>query len=466
MNKRTKIVATIGPASDAPDTIRALIHAGVNIFRFNTKHNEIEWHEERIKRVQDAADELKTSVGILLDLQGPEMRIETRDAEPVSILARERLKIYKKNTNDARVVLPYPQVFDVLHRGDHILVEDAYVDLEIVDRRDDYFVVVSHSDTVIKHRKGVNLPGKNIDLPSLTEKDKKYLEIAGKNKIDFVALSFVRTVHDVKILRNQMGKHNIEADIVAKIENALALENIKDIVRETDCVMVARGDLGVEVPIEELAFWQNTIIDLCRQENKPVITATQMLESMITNPYPTRAEATDIANAVMGGTDAIMLSGETAGGKYPTKAVHVMAKIAKFYESRTRPKAINKNVYHRNDLFAKIAMAVSDEENVPTSRFLVFTQTGSTARALSSLRPNVQIIAVTEHQKTVEKLTISYGVMGYKIKFPKGALRNPEYVIEQLKNKGVLEKGETLIMIHGTNWKTPGSTNTLSVIVS
>lgn len=466
MDKKIKIVATIGPSSDDPGIIKKLIQNGVNVFRFNTKHNERAWHQERIKLVQKVADELKVPIGIMLDLQGPEMRIETKDARPIKLRAGERLKVFRRLSGSASIALPYEEVFEVLRKGDHILIEDAYVDLEVIFKHKDFITAISRSDVTIKHHKGVNLPGKKIALPSLTKKDKKYLEIIGKSKVDFVALSFVRNANDIKNLRIEMQKHNVEADIVSKIENAIALEHIEEIVAETDAVMVARGDLGVEVPIEELAFWQSTIIELCRQKNKPVITATQMLESMIKNPYPTRAEATDIANAVIDGTDAIMLSGETAAGAYPIKVVETMSRIARFYENRMRPKPILKRNYTKEDLFAKLAIEVSEEEDVPTSRFLVFTQTGATARALSSLRPKVNIIAVTEHQKTVERLTLSYGVSAYKIKFPKGRVRNPEYVVSQLKKIGILGDRETLIMIHGTSWRQPGSTNTLSVVES
>lgn len=465
MYKRTKIVATIGPASDSKEIIKQLIENGVNVFRFNTKHNTPSWHEERIARVQNVADSLKTPIGIMLDLQGPEMRIETRGGLDIALKSKEKIDIYQTlEDKNALVALPYSDVFKDFHKGDQILIEDAYVELEVISKHHNKLTVKAIHDCVIKNRKGINLLGKKTSLPSLTQNDLKYLEIVGKNKIDFFALSFVRDVNDVRSLRKVMDKHNINASVVVKIENAIALENITSLVEAADVVMVARGDLGIEVPIEELAFWQNNIIEICRQKNKPVITATQMLESMMENPYPTRSEATDIANAIAGGTDAIMLSGETAAGKYPLRCVQVMSKIAIYNERMLSITKINKQINNKTDMLARLALDVANEENILTDKFLVFTQTGSTAKALSSLRPKIDIIAVTENQKTIEQLTLTYGVETHRIKFPKGSIRNPEYAIKQLTEKGILKKGENIIMIHGSTWKLAGTTNTLSII--
>jgi len=463
--KATKIIATIGPASDSPEIIRELILEGVNIFRFNTKHNEQAWHEERIALVQNIANELEVPIGIMLDLQGPEMRLMTREQKEITLPKGHEIDIYLdfKNKN-AQLVLPYKEAFSVVEKGDRVLVDDAYVELEVTHKSRGYFTVRAVEPAIIHHQKGVNIPKKRLDLPSLTAQDRKYLTMAQKNKVDFVALSFVRDADDVAILKKEMQKQNIDADVIVKIENEIALENIESVVEASEVVMVARGDLGVEVPIEELAFWQMTIIRLCRQKNKPVITATQMLESMIRSPYPTRAEATDIANAIIGGTDAIMLSGETAAGNYPVRVVKVMNKIAAFNEHKLEKVSIEKDITDRTNLFAKLAVTVAKEEKIPTDKFIVFTQTGTTARALSSLRPDIPIIAVTENQKTVERLTMSYGVSTVKIKFPQGNIRDPEYALRQLRKMGELKEGENIILVHGINWQTPGSTNTLSVL--
>ncbi len=463
--KATKIIATLGPASESVEIIQELISEGVNIFRFNTKHNDQTWHEEMIARVQRVANELEKPIGIMLDLQGPEMRLETKNEQDVLLTQNQEINIYRdfKNKN-AKLALPFKEAFTLLTQGDRILVDDAYVELEVISLGRDYLTVRAVDPAIIRHKKGVNIPKKRLNLPALTQNDLGYLKMAQKNKVDFVALSFVRDVEDILILKKEMAKQKIDADVVVKIENDIALQNIESLIEAADVVMVARGDLGVEVPIEELAYWQTTIIKLCRQKNKPVITATQMLESMIHNPYPTRAEATDIANAIIGGTDAIMLSGETATGKYPVRVVKVMKKIAEFNETKLEKLPIDKNINDRTNLFAKLALTVAKEEKIPTDKFVVFTQTGATARALSSLRPNIPIIAVTENKKTIERLTVSYAVKAVKIKFPKGTIRHPEYAIRQLTEMGELKEGENIILVHGINWQTPGSTNTLSVL--
>lgn len=463
--KATKIIATLGPASESVEIIRELILEGVNVFRFNTKHNQQAWHEEMIARVQNVANELKIPIGIMLDLQGPEMRLETKDGQDILLTQNQEINIYQdfKNKN-AEIVLPYKEAFDALVRADRILVDDAHIELEVITKNGNHLTVRAIEPAIIQHKKGVNIPQKRLNLPSLTKSDLAYLNLAQKNNLDFVALSFVRDVNDILRLKKEMAKQNINADVVAKIENSSALKNIGTIIEASDVVMVARGDLGVEVPIEELAYWQMTIIKLCRQKNKPVITATQMLESMIHSPRPTRAEATDIANAIIGGTDAIMLSGETATGKYPVRVVKVMKKIAEFNETKLDKVQIDKDIKDHTNLFAKLALSVTNEEKIPADKFVVFTQTGTTAKALASFRPKIPILAVTESQKTIERLTISYGVQAVKIKFPKGTIRDPEYAIRQLTKMGELRGGENIILVHGINWQMPGSTNTLSVL--
>jgi len=463
--KATKIIATLGPASESVEIIRELILEGVNVFRFNTKHNQQAWHEDMIARVQNVANELKIPIGIMLDLQGPEMRLETKDGQDILLTQNQEINIYQdfKNKN-AEIVLPYKEAFDALVRADRILVDDAHIELEVITKNGNHLTVRAIEPAIIQHKKGVNIPQKRLNLPSLTKSDLAYLNLAQKNNLDFVALSFVRDVNDILRLKKEMAKQNINADVVAKIENSSALKNIGTIIEASDVVMVARGDLGVEVPIEELAYWQMTIIKLCRQKNKPVITATQMLESMIHSPRPTRAEATDIANAIIGGTDAIMLSGETATGKYPVRVVKVMKKIAEFNETKLDKVQIDKDIKDHTNLFAKLALSVTNEEKIPADKFVVFTQTGTTAKALASFRPKIPILAVTESQKTIERLTISYGVQAVKIKFPKGTIRDPEYAIRQLTKMGELRGGENIILVHGINWQMPGSTNTLSVL--
>ncbi|MGI5827412.1 MAG: pyruvate kinase [Patescibacteria group bacterium] len=462
--KQTKIVATLGPASDNPETVKQLIESGVNVFRFNMKHADIAWHHERINMVQKVADEMRVSVGILIDLQGPEIRIETRDHQDVPIKQGERVVFADTLAEDVNVCIPHDVVFGTLKVGDTILVADGFLEFAVVEVRDHSVVVEAQGNYVIKHRKGVNLPGKKIDLPSLIEDDLRKLDMAGKAKVDIVALSFSRTKKDIQILRQEMEKRHIDALIMAKIESQEAIDHLDELIQTSDAIMVARGDLGIEVPIEQLAYWQKHIITECRKYNKPVITATQMLESMIENPRPTRAEAVDVANAVFDGTDAVMLSAESASGKYPVKAVQHMARIAEYTEKKSRIKCKD----HAQDVTGLIihaAESMLDTENHPkVDGAVVFTETGYTARVLSACRPKFPIIAVSRSQKTVEKLTLSYGVQPFCIDYPRGDYSLPKEVFDELKKKKLIEKGQKLLVIHGLNWQYPGGTNTLTLL--
>lgn len=469
-NKLTKIVATLGPASETEDIVADLIREGVNVFRFNTKHGTPEWHEERIQRVQKVADRLKVPVGILLDLQGPELRLETKDQEPVEVANGDILKIgLTMQVKGVKVSLPHAIVFDVLKPGDQVLIDDGYIEATVESTGKDYIDLKMHTSSFIKHRKGVNLPGKHIDLPSLIEADLKQLDMASINKVDFVALSFVRTKKDIEILRTEMQKRGMNAKIVAKIESQPALDHLDEIIDISDSVMVARGDLGVEVPIEQLAYWQKEIIMRCRKSDKPVITATQMLESMINNPRPTRAEATDVANAVLDGTDAIMLSAETAAGKYPVRAVQHMTKISAYNEQHSelctdldivgKIKDMTEQVAH-----AAVSMIKNPYDKDPINRVVIFTETGYTARSFASYRLPIPIVAVTDSKKTVETLTLSYGVSPIYTQFPEGEFIDPGRMIERLREKDIIYPDEKVLVIHGRHWKVPGLTNSLTVI--
>jgi pyruvate kinase len=463
--KKTKIVATIGPSSDSKEKIAELIQAGVNVFRFNMKHADIPWHNERIARVQEVADGLKISIGILIDLQGPEIRIETLEKQEIPLKKGEKIEFAHTFTHGkTQVRIPQHIVFDVLKKNDFFSIDDGFLEFQVVSTGKGSFVAVTLDDCVIKHRKGMNIPGKELDLPSLIDDDLKKLEMASKAKVDFVALSFSRTKEDIEILREEMRKRKVTAHIVAKIESQQALDHLDELIEASDAVMVARGDLGIEVPIEELAYWQKTIIEKCRVARKPVITATQMLQSMIDNPRPTRAEAVDVANAVFDGTDAIMLSGESANGRFPVKAVSAMARIAQFNESRTNVAHLSLDGEGTTELVVDAAVAMlSKHQNIKIDGVVIFTETGRTARAVSSFRPQVPIIAVTDKQKTVETLTLSYGVIGVYAEFPNGVFYSADEALGLLKKKQYIKSGQTLLVIHGRHWKKPGLTNSLTI---
>ncbi len=463
--KLTKIVATLGPASDSPETIERLIEAGVNIFRFNTKHGTTQWHEERIDRVQRVADALKVNIGILVDLQGPEIRLETMDKLPYPIEKGQIINITPSFTSEVEsICIPHKLIFTALKKGDTMLIDDGAIELTVESVEANLIRAKALDDGEIGHRKGVNLPGVEIDLPSLIHEDLKKLDMAATKKVDFVALSFSRTRKDIEILRREMNERGVKAMIVAKIESLQALNHLDELIEATDAVMVARGDLGVEVPIEQLAYWQKTIISTCRAANKPVITATQMLQSMTGSPRPTRAEATDVANAVLDGTDAIMLSGETANGKYPVKAVLAMAKIAAFNEQIFQKIDFEIDPNNETDIIVNAAKELLNQRLKKIKTILVFTRSGLTARSIARLRPKVPIVAVTSEQKTVEELSLSYGVKAIKAKIAEGQFSLPNDVINGLIKSNEVQKGDTVVVIHGQNYYKEGSTNALALL--
>lgn len=461
----TKIIATLGPASDDPIMIEKLIEAGVNVFRLNTKHATIEWHQERIARIRLASEKLGTNVGVLIDLQGPEIRLETKNKQSYKFLEGDVVEIKPSFENeDVLFCIPHPLVFSSLSVGNVILIDDGNVSLKVVEISNDGIKAMMEEDGVISHRKGVNFPGVNIDLPSLIQTDLEMLDLATISVVDFIALSFSRTKKDIEILREQMNKRDIKALIVAKIESMTALEHLDELIEAADAVMVARGDLGVEVPIEQMAYWQKTIIKKCRLAKKPVITATQMLQSMIENSRPTRAEATDVANAVLDGTDALMLSGETASGKYPLKTVTFMSKIAHYNERFFGFNELTFEASSDTDLIIQAVQRILTQKSLKIAAIVVFTHSGLTAKSISRIRPKLPIYALTKDAKIVDELSLSYGVIGVRSDEDDNEFKITNPMITQLIDRGWITKGESVLVVHGQNYYVPGSTNALALI--
>lgn len=337
--KRTKIVATIGPVCDSPEMIESMINAGVDIFRFNMKHADRAWHEERIDRVREVCKTKGLNVGILIDLQGPEVRLETPEKKEMSIAENELVTFSLSPKDDKHIVIPTPEVFPAVRVGQLLLIDDGNSEFEIIETYDHEIKARSRQNCIIKHRKSVNFPGADIDLPAMTEDDYKKIEMRNMADVDFVALSFTRTKVDVEKLRQELDNRGVSSKICAKIENQVALDHLEEIVQAADLLMVARGDLAVEIPFERLAYEQKRMIKMCNEMRKPVITATQMLHSMVHNLRPTRAEMCDVANAVYDGTDATMCSEETAGGEHPLLVVQTMARILSFTETVVEKKS-------------------------------------------------------------------------------------------------------------------------------
>lgn len=473
--KLTKIIATIGPASDTAELIKELIVAGVNIFRFNTKHNTKEWHLERIHKVRHVAKELGLKIGILVDLQGPEIRIDTYEGKSLQVrageelifadsfeLTNEALKYYPK---DRIVRIAAKQVFLSLQAGDKFSIDDGFIDFEVTQAHREFLFAKVLDTAEIKNRKGLNLVGKDIDLPSLTASDIERIDMAKEGNADFIALSFVRSKEDVAILRKEMAKKELNAHIVAKIESQKGVDNIDEILDVSDAVMVARGDLGIELPIEHVTFLQKEIIKKCRNKNKPVIVATQMLQSMCDAPRPTRAEAADVANAVYDETDCVMLSGETASGKYPVKAVEVMKRILKYNESKRESSTYKPKLLEQTHVIVNAVMSIlNDNHEIKIAKVIIFTETGYTARVLASFRPKIPVIAISESAQTVNQLTMSHGVISFHAHLGVGEFVYPTKVIENLTQTEFLNKGDKVLLVHGKHWNTPASTNALVIL--
>ncbi|MEK7071217.1 MAG: pyruvate kinase, partial [Patescibacteria group bacterium] len=383
--KLTKIIATLGPSCESEELIEKLILKGVNIFRFNFKHNTVEWHETMIQKVRTVAQKNNLLVGTLIDLQGPEIRI---------LLKTDSLNIVEGKWyslgDGCEISLTHPEVYSHLKEGQKAVVDDGAFDFEIV-RKNGELGLLAKSSGKLGNRKTLIVPGGNFPVELLVDRDLKGLELAGRHKIDYVALSFVRSSEDIKSLKDQMNKHGVSSKIVAKIETQKAIQNLASIVEVADIVMVARGDLGVEFPFEEVPYFQKMIIKECLEKGVPVITATQMLESMIENPYPTRAEISDVANATFDLTDAVMLSAETAIGAHPSKAVATMSRAVMFSEKITNDDVRLRHDYDVHDQTELLCDAAYNlyfqyRKRKKIKAFIILTQTGKTARTLSRYR--------------------------------------------------------------------------------
>ncbi len=449
LNKFTKNVATIGPATESEEIIGKLIDAGMNVARFNTKHSSPKWHQERIARVRKISIEKNASVGILLDLQGPEIRIDLPEEKAFELIEGETC-VFTNNRELAgeKIVWIPENVVETLQVGNLVLLDDGFCELEVVEKEADFLTLKALGPCEIKHRKTMNIPGVTVDMPSLVEMDYKQLDgAAEKDMIDFVGLSFVRNRADIDFLRQELEKRKIVAQVVAKIETQEALDNLEEIIEATDVVMVARGDLGVEVPYEELSYWQKTIITSCRIAGKPVITATQMLKSMTDQPRPTRAEVSDVANSIYDGTDAVMLSEETAIGSFPVKAVKTQAKIAVFNEELAQDELYLPISDDRQEVLASSIYQMVENTNLALDAVLVLTNTGRSAYLLSRLHPNIPVVAATANEDTYYQMSIAYGVLPVKLA---KVTNDVSEVIARLKDEGIFEAGQNLVVMHGT----------------
>jgi pyruvate kinase len=466
LTKRTKIIATVGPACEDPEVMKSLIKYGVNVFRFNMKHGDTDWHLKFISQARKISEEINTDIGILIDLQGPEIRIKTFEGKSLSVTKDDKVKIHKhlKDMCDEEfcIYTSQTQVVDSLEIKDKVVIDDGALFFEVVEKNKDSVVLKSLSTNVLKNNKSMNIVEKDIDLPSLTNEDKNRLQIMSKVKVDFVALSFVRQAKDVETLETEMKKHNFHAKIISKIESKRGIENIESIIDHSYGIMVARGDLGIETPIEGVTYIQKELIRKCRSKSKPVIVATQMLESMISSKFPTRAEAADVANAVFDSTDAVMLSGETAYGSNPIDVVEVMARICSFNEFVIPESHIELETMDNTAYISNSAYFIAKDHKI--NKIVTLTETGHTARVLSAMRPKADIIAVSDNEDTINILNLSRGILGFKTKYKISDLSSYEKIISELKQAGLLKSQEMVIAIHGQKFGQEGGTNSLVIL--
>jgi pyruvate kinase len=461
----TKIVATLGPATDAPGTITQLLAAGVDVFRLNASHGNHEEHAARIAVVRAAARGSRSFPGILLDLQGPKIRLGCFEGGTATLEAGARFTITTEpiTGNAEGASTSYANFACDVKPGDRILLADGSIELRAVASDEVAVRTEVVIGGVIGDHKGINLPGVDVSIPSLTEKDLQDLHFGLNAGVDMVALSFVRTADDVERLRNRLGGRPVI--IIAKIEKPEGWDNIESLLNVTDGVMVARGDLGVETALERVPRIQKSIIRRARRKGKFVITATQMLESMIERPSPTRAEVSDVANAIYDGSDAVMLSAETSVGKYPVEAVRYMARIAAESEASLRSRGYQDPPHQPQpanpEILADAAYHAARESDA--AAIVVFTSTGSSARLVSRYRPPVGVYAITPHDTTARQLAVNYGVtpiLAPDVSSTDEMLCQMDRVLVE---GGYLQRGELVVFLAGQPVGRPGTTNLMKL---
>lgn len=467
--KKTKIVCTIGPASESLETLKELMSLGMNVCRLNFSHGNHEEHLKRIENIKKAREELKLPVAIMLDTKGPEIRLGDFSVEQIQLSIGDTFTLTTREVlgDQSQVSISYKDLPKDVHIGGHILIDDGLVNLKIVDVTDTDIVTEVLNYGVLKSRKGVNVPGAKINLPSITEKDYEDLVFGIKNGIDFVAASFIRKADDVinirKILEENGGG---DIQIISKIESQEGVDNLDEIINASDGIMVARGDLGVETKTELMPLVQKETIRKTNLSGKPVITATQMLDSMIRNPRPTRAEVTDVANAIIDGSDAIMLSGETAAGSYPVEAVKVMSEIAMSTEDSKDFKESTKirTTWVDGSSTSSISHATRDlAEQLGASAILTATTTGSTSRAVSRLRPNMRIIAATYDESVLRKLALSWGVQPVISEMCDSTDEVIDKSIKAALKEDLVKQGDLIVITAGVPAGVGGTTNLIKV---
>ena len=462
--KKTKIVCTIGPASKSVETIRELINAGMNVARLNFSHGEHQGHKKTLDDIREISEEMQRPVAILQDLSGPKIRTGKIVEKGIELKPGKELIL---TTDDIigdgnRVSVTYKLFPEEVAPGHQVLLADGIMELKVKEIKNNDVVCEIIIGGILTSSKGINLPGTTLSVPALTEKDKKDLEFGLALGVDFVALSFVRKPEDIEQIKEIISSHGKNTPVIAKIEKHEAITNIDAIIEKSDGIMVARGDLGVEVPLEEVPLHQKMLVNKSVKAAKPVIIATQMLSSMVNSPRPTRAEATDVANAVLDGTDALMLSEETASGNYPVEAVKYMRKIADHAEDKY-PYPDFESYPHAEASESVPYAACVLSAHMNATAIVAPTKSGYTAGQISRFRPKSKIIAISPLKEAVRKLCLYWGCVPSLISDPKDTDEMLDKGAEAALESGHVKKGETIIITAGHPVWVTGTTNMLKV---
>lgn len=467
--RKTKIVCTIGPSSESLENTKKLINAGMNVARLNFSHGDFEEHGNRIINIRKANMELGTSVAILLDTKGPEIRLGKLKEEPIELNQGETITLTTEEIlgDRNRIPVTYSNLPNDLSVGSTVLIDDGLIGLTVEEINGTEILCRIVNSGPIKSKKGVNVPGVKISLPGITEKDANDIIFGIEQGIDFIAASFVRKASDVLEIRELLERHNAShIQIISKIENQEGVDNLDEILEVSDGLMVARGDLGVEIPAEEVPLVQKNMIKKCNRVGKPVITATQMLDSMQRNPRPTRAEASDVANAIFDGTDAIMLSGETAAGRYPVESVQTMARIAERAENALEYREIftKQANAQQTTVTEAISQAVANSAlDLHAKAIITSTQSGFTARMVSKYKPKSPIIAVTTDEKVMRRLSLIWGVRAVLGPNAETTDEMFENAVKGAMSTGMLSLGDTVVITAGVPVGRSGTTNLIKI---
>ncbi|MCR1899160.1 pyruvate kinase [Irregularibacter muris] len=466
--KRTKIVCTLGPASESKDVLMGLVKSGMNVSRLNFSHGSHEEHKRKIDLIKEVREELNTPVAILLDTKGPEVRIKQFETGEIELIEGEKFILTTRDIkgNKDGVAVTFDNLHQEIKEGNKVLIDDGLVQLTVEKIVGPDIHCIVENGGPLKNNKSINLPDVNINLPAITEKDTQDIKFGIRENIDFIAASFIRKAQDILEIRKVLEENDAEdIQIISKIENREGVNNIDEIIEYSDGIMVARGDLGVEIPPEEVPLVQKMIIRKCNKAGKPVITATQMLDSMIRNPRPTRAEVTDVANAIFDGTDAIMLSGETAAGKFPVEAVRTMDRIARKTENSLNYKEMLKTLdpaeISVTDSISHATCTTAQE--LGASAIITATASGHTARMVSKYRPESPILAFTPDAKVVRRLTLVWGVYPVLIQDFTSTDELFDHSVHRALEEGLVQWGDLVVITAGIPLGIKGTTNLIKV---